>query len=660
MGTIGPKANPKPIIFHVDSDTSIPYRLAETDILVVGTISATNYQNLSLTAVGGVTSIEQLAGTGIFETTSHAVTTYLTQATAATTYVTQTYANANLVQNSDLNEYVYLGPLTATVTDGDILYYDNAEWKKLSIGANGQILTVDTGLPIWDDPCGTVTLPIQVNNGGTGSTTQTNNGVLYYNGTNITSQAGLTYNAGTTTFAAPTITTTNPIAVQYGGTNATSIENARTNLGLGPLATATSPLSVANGGTNFTGPYTTEGVLYFDGTRLQTDSGFTYKAGTDTATLGNLTLTNPLSVANGGTGRSTLAAGNFLIGNGTSLVTTTPTSTYETTANAAATYFNKSSDTLAVNRGGTGVTTQANNGILWYNGSQLTSNSSLKLGTALKLLAVCGVALPSKGLYLDDGTGGLNPTTPFKLTDVYDVDATGPSNGSLLSYDTGVNNWKSLATLPLANGGTGATTNTQARSNLGLGTFAVLNSLSLTGLSNVTATAPTNGQVLTYDTAINKWKPSTPTVGGSETWDTIFATAEETNDQTTLVNSTYLSCTVATGTTYSYDFNVLFYAYTTEGFDFKIDFPTATEHYWDIEYTRPGTGFGNKLCKAGNGTFSEQTGTVDVTGDGSVRIKGTLIVGTAGTLLFQFGVTTKDTDSVKIRKGSYLKCAVVN
>jgi hypothetical protein len=47
------------------------------------------------------------------------------------------------------------------------------------------------------------------------------------------------------------------------------------------------------------------------------DAGFTYNKTTDTATLGALSLTNPLTVGNGGTGQTTYTNGQLLIGNTT-------------------------------------------------------------------------------------------------------------------------------------------------------------------------------------------------------------------------------------------------------------------------------------------------------------------------------------------------------
>lgn len=76
---------------------------------------------------------------------------------------TQTILDANtiLFQAGDLLETVVSAPDTITYqltagSDGDIIYYDGANWSTLPIGSAGQVLTVDTGgiLPEWKTPSG--------------------------------------------------------------------------------------------------------------------------------------------------------------------------------------------------------------------------------------------------------------------------------------------------------------------------------------------------------------------------------------------------------------------------------------------------------------------------------------------------------------------------
>ena len=74
--TIGPKPNPRPIILHVDSETGIPYRLAESDSITVGNINLTTINNESYSpgvGPGGIDptaiNVTSLQGTGVLLTT---------------------------------------------------------------------------------------------------------------------------------------------------------------------------------------------------------------------------------------------------------------------------------------------------------------------------------------------------------------------------------------------------------------------------------------------------------------------------------------------------------------------------------------------------------------------------------------------------------------
>lgn len=75
-------------------------------------------------------------------------------------------------------------------------------------------------------------------------------------------------------------------------------------------------------------------------------------------------------------------------------------------------------------------------------------------------------------------------------------------------------------TLTLAKGGTGATTAAAARTNLGLGSAALLSETTATWNANqlqgrsVNSVAPTDGQVLIYNGATTDWRPGTISGGG--------------------------------------------------------------------------------------------------------------------------------------------------
>jgi hypothetical protein len=86
----------------------------------------------------------------------------------------------------------------------------------------------------------------------------------------------------------------------------TDVVKVKLNSGVATLQTATT----TPGGSNTQ-------VQFNDSSAFGGDAGFTYNKTTDTATLGTLSLTNPLTVGNGGTGQTTYTNGQLLIGNTT-------------------------------------------------------------------------------------------------------------------------------------------------------------------------------------------------------------------------------------------------------------------------------------------------------------------------------------------------------
>ncbi|MEW6610867.1 MAG: hypothetical protein AB1352_04575, partial [Patescibacteria group bacterium] len=109
------------------------------------------------------------------------------------------------------------------------------------------------------------------------------------------------------------------------------------------------------------------------------------------ATIDTLTLTNDLSVTHGGTGQSTLAAGELLLGNGTSGILST--------------------STLSVVKGGTGAATLTQNGILIGGGTSPITATTLTNG---QLLIGSTGAAPSastltagSGISITNGAGSI-------------------------------------------------------------------------------------------------------------------------------------------------------------------------------------------------------------------------------------------------------------
>ncbi|HYF10105.1 MAG TPA: hypothetical protein VD967_00680, partial [Candidatus Paceibacterota bacterium] len=229
-----------------------------------------------------------------------------------------------------------------TFTTGDILYASGANTlAKLAVGSNGQVLKLAGGVPTWaaDNTGG--------GGGGSGFFSTTTNDMIIYPadtadilvlGSNATTTTGNIFETvGNVKIGGQLLVTSSTSLQNFTGANAT-VTNATTTSIFSDVASSTRL---------FTSNFTLGRVSGF----LKATAGAVATALIDLAA----DVTGILPVSNGGTGVATLPAGSFLVGNGTSAVTSTssPTVAYVVATSSTAT----STFAGAV---GVGTTTPAN------------------------------------------------------------------------------------------------------------------------------------------------------------------------------------------------------------------------------------------------------------------------------------------------------------
>jgi hypothetical protein len=349
----------------------------------------------------------------------------------------QVYMLTNLAQNVATWTLLAAGPFG----DVQVLTGNIGGAVSPDAGHNINIVGDGTSIDVVGNP-GTNTLTISAVSGGTVVETLTGNAggpvsptagnINVVGGNNIaTSGAGstLTVNvSGTTNHAVQIGNATNSLTSLAVGSNgqvligSTGADPAFATLtsssltyttGAHSLAiNITAPVSIANGGTNATSMATTDGTVYFDGTRLVT---------TATGTAGQLLTSNGAGVApTYQTGASTtititgdsgggLTSGSFTFTGGSTGLTFAGAGTTETL-----------SGTLAIANGGTNATSFATtDGTVIYDGTRLVTTAT---GTAGQVLTSNGAGVAPTYQASGAGVGGTK-ITKFTSSGTWTKDA---------------------------------------------------------------------------------------------------------------------------------------------------------------------------------------------------------------------------------------------
>jgi hypothetical protein len=362
--------------------------------------------------------------------------------------------------------------------------------------ANMQIIVPNTIQQYWirNNTTGSYTLTVKTS-GGTGV-------VVVQNG------ASILYCDGTNVVQAETASLSVPVAIAQGGTGATTAGSALVNLGgtslgIGLFTAATANIARAAIGAAGSG------------------------ANSDITSLTG--LTTPLSVAQGGTGQTTYTNGQLLIGNTTGNTLTKSTLT-------AGTGISITNGTGTITIAGTGPDTFPGAGIAYSTGTAWgTSYTTTGTGTTLALSVSPAFTGTPTAPTAAAGTNTTQlATTAYVVGTAFSSALPGQTGnaGKYVTTDGTTASWALVnlaagvtGTLPVANGGTGASTLTLNNVLLGNGTSALQtvapgtagNALVSNGTSWISQ-ALASANVQTFSSSGTWTKPTGVTFVLIETW----------------------------------------------------------------------------------------------------------------------------------------------